>query len=201
MATWRTSPDARTHPALPAVRAARRRLGLDVSPAVDSVMRWQTSWRYDPRGASLADRHYSRLTPGSPGFVGSGFHLVLITPEGDALWVSFRQPEPTHRFGKDAWMCSMFRNESPHLSSELIREAIAATRHAWGDPPESGMVTFVNADKVRRKRDPGRCFRKAGFKPVGHSGTGLVALRLFPEDFPPAEAAIGQSQSLWGDVA
>lgn len=165
-------------------------------------MRWQTSWRYDPRGAALADRHYSRLTPGAPGFVGSGHNLVLITPAGDALWVSFWQPEPTHHFGKDAWMCSMFRNESPHLSSELVREAIAATRYAWGNPPSSGMITFVNADKVRRKRDPGRCFRKAGFKQVGLTSTGLITLRLEPADFPDPDPAIGHSATLgWEDPA
>src|SRR5262249_9134085 len=42
------------------------------------------------------------------------------------------------------WICTCFRNESPHLSSELIRQAVTATRWFWPDPPEDGMVTFVN---------------------------------------------------------
>lgn len=89
-------------------------------------------------------------------------------------------------------MNSCFRNESPHLSSELILEAIAATRSHWGDPPPLGMVTFVDQNKTRHKRDPGRCYRKAGFTHVGYTKGGLVALQLLPAKMPPAECPLGE---------
>lgn len=92
-------------------------------------------------------------------------------------------------------MCSIFRNESEHLSSELICEAVAATRAVW-TPPELGMVTFVNAAKVRRKRDPGRCYLKAGFQRVGETKGGLIALQLLPEAMPEPQAAIGSQEKL-----
>ena len=53
------------------------------------------------------------------------------------------------------------------------------------------MVTFVDADKTRRKRDPGRCYRRAGFEPVGFTQGGLWALQLLPEAMPPACSPIG----------
>ena len=89
-------------------------------------------------------------------------------------------------------MCSAFRNEAPdkYLSSDLVTQAVAATMSVW-TPPELGMVTFVNRDKTRRKRDPGRCFRKAGFLPDGETKGGLVALRLAPEDMPDPIPALG----------
>lgn len=48
------------------------------------------------------------------------------------------------------------------------------------------MVTFVDTEKVRHKRDPGRCYRKAGWKPCGYTKGGLLALQLLPKDMPQA---------------
>ena len=93
-------------------------------------------------------------------------------------------------------MCTLFRNESPHLSSELIREAVAATRFSWGNPPELGMVTFVDAQRVRRKRDPGRCYLRAGFRRIGTTQGGLVALQLAPVDMPDAVPCLGTQLAL-----
>jgi hypothetical protein len=53
------------------------------------------------------------------------------------------------------------------------------------------MVTFVRADAVRHKRDPGRCFRKAGFAHVGFTEGGLWAFQLLPDAMPEARAPIG----------
>ena len=148
-------------------------------------MNWEMSHRADKRALPIADRHYNRQKIGSPQFVPPGRCLVLLTPRADALWVSswpFAQYVKHDWAG--AWVCSCFRNESEILSSELIREACAVTRWNWGDPPEIGMVTFVNTEKVRKKRDWGRCYLKAGFKNVGHTKGGLVALLLEPKDFP-----------------
>lgn len=59
------------------------------------------------------------------------------------------------------------------------------------------MVSFVDRDKTRRKRDPGRCFRRAGFQPDGETKGGLVALRLPPEAMPEPKAPIGSQVALF----
>ena len=78
----------------------------------------------------------------------------------------------------------------------MIREAIAATRWKWPTVPALGMITFVNRDKTRPKRDPGRCFRRAGFVPCGHTKGGLVALRLDPSEMPTAAVPIGVTHDI-----
>jgi hypothetical protein len=116
--------------------------------------------------------------------------VVLRTPEADAFWVtSWPFAEYVMHEWAGAWMCSAFRNESPHLSSELITEAVAATRSIWPEPPELGMVTFVDPTKIRHKRDPGRCYLKAGFKRIGASKSGKIALQLLPDEMPEAQHA------------
>jgi hypothetical protein len=161
-------------------------------------MRWALSHRADPKALPLADAHYSRQKPGTPQFVPPGRCVVLLAGAPPlALWVSswpFAQ-FVRHAWG-GAWMCSCFRNEGAGLSSELIREAVAATRHVWGDPPPLGMVTFVDRDKTRPKRDPGRCYRRAGFKVCGETKGGLVALQLEPHEMPAAEPAVGSAMLL-----
>lgn len=160
-------------------------------------MRWHRSHRFDRRALPLADRHYNRQKVGSPQFVPPGRNLVLLTSDADALWVtSWPFPEYVRHAWPGAWVCSIFRNESPFLARELIREAVAATLAHYISPPSLGMVTFVNADKVRRKRDPGRCFIKAGFRRVGHTAGGLVALQLRVEDMPTPEAAVTRQRLL-----
>ena len=148
---------------------------------------WHLSNRADPRAAALADKHYNRQKIGAPQFVPPGRCLVLLTEQADAVWVSsFPYPEYVKHAWAGAWVNSLFRNESAVLSSELIREAVAITRWFWSNVPALGMITFVDAAKVRHKRDPGRCYRKAGFRAVGHTVGGLVALQLQPEDMPEA---------------
>ena len=165
-----------------------------------AVSAWQLSHRADPRAAALADRHYSRQKIGSPQFVPPGRCLVLYasTDAGQAYWVtSWPFAEYVRHAWAGAWMCSAFRNEGAGLSSLLIREAVAATRYVYGDPPALGMVTFVDAAKVRQSERPGWCFRKAGFRPVGHTKGGLVALALSPDAMPLAAPARGQQAGLF----
>jgi hypothetical protein len=155
-------------------------------------MNWQLSDRYDPPARAVADRHYNRQKVGSPQFVPPGRCVVLRTPDADAVWVtSWPFAEYVKHAWPGAWVCSAFRNEAPdrYLSSDLVREAVAATLWIWPEPPSLGMVTFVNRDKTRRKRDPGRCFRKAGFVPCGETKGGLVALQLLPTNMPDPEPA------------
>ncbi|WP_432050287.1 hypothetical protein [Verrucosispora sp. NA02020] len=153
---------------------------------------WRRSWRADPRALPLADRHYNRQKIGSPQFVPPGSCVVFLTDHADAVWVT---SNPIARFVKHqwagAWMNSLFRREPEceHLASDLITAAVAATRAHWPDIPDLGMVTFVDPTKTRRKRDPGRCYRRAGFLPVGETKSGLLALQLLPADMPdPLEA-------------
>lgn len=149
---------------------------------------WHTSWRADPRAAALADRHYNRQKVGSPQFVPPGRCVVLRTPEKDAFWItSWPFAEYVKHAWPGAWICSAFRNESGHLSSELIREALAATLSIWPVPPDLGMVTFVDRSKTRPKRDPGYCYLMAGFQRVGKTKGGLIALQLLPDAMPEAE--------------
>lgn len=154
-------------------------------------MLWEISHRFDPRARELADRHYNRRKVGSPQFVPPGRCLVLWRP--GAFWVT---SWPFAEYVRHAWpsalVCSAFRNEDPTtLSSLLIRDALAVTRWRFGEPPPLGMVTFVDPGKVRRKRDLGRCYRRAGFAEVGETKGGLVALQLKPQDFPAAEPPAG----------
>lgn len=160
---------------------------------------WELSHRADPKAAAVADRHYSRQKPGTPQFVPPGRCMVLFleTTVGNAYWVtSWPFAQYVKHGWAGAWMCSAFRNESNWLSSGLVRDAVAATRAFYGEPPALGMVTFVDAGKVRRKRDPGRCFLKAGFKPCGETKGGLIALQLLPDAMPPAAPPRGMQMML-----
>ena len=144
---------------------------------------WRLSHRADPRACAIADRHYNRQKIGSPQFVPPGRCIVLLDHDG-ALWVtSWPFAEYVKHAWAGAWVNSLFRNESRWLSSLLIREAVSITRSIW-DPPPLGLVTFVDAAKVRRKRDPGYCYLKAGFTVAGKTVGGLVALQLLPADMP-----------------
>jgi len=159
-------------------------------------MIWTRSHRRDPRALELADRHYSRQKPGTDQFVKAGSCAVFYaeTRTGRALWVTVRQRYVKHAW-PGAWECALFRNEGAGVSSALIRDAVAATLAHYGAPPAAGMITFVNPSRVRRKRDPGRCFTKAGFRaiaciPARKPEDRLWVLHLAPQDMPsPAPLA------------
>ncbi len=158
--------------------------------------RWQVSHRADRVAVALADRHYNRQHVGSPQFVPPGRNLCFVTNDGLAVWTtSWPFAEYVKHEWAGAWVNSIFRNEGPHLSSELIREAIAASRWTW-QPPELGIVTFVDAGKVRHKRDPGRCYRKAGFHHVGFTKGGLHAFQLLPAEMPEPSQTLNSQMAL-----
>jgi hypothetical protein len=143
--------------------------------------------------------------------------MVLITEDRKAYWAtSWPFAEYVNHYWAGAWICSAFRNEGAGLSSELIRDAVAATRAFYGEPPALGMITFVNPAKVRRKRDPGRCFLKAGFRktPCQHCGgkkcehcewdgqartetERLLVFDMPPDRMPPAAVASDRQGSLF----
>lgn len=162
-------------------------------------MKWALSHRFDKAALPLADRHYNRRKVGSPQFVPPGRNIVLLTECREALWVtSWPFAEFVRHAWAGAWVCSLFRNEGSTLSSELIREAVSATRWVYGDPPALGFITFVNRSKTRSKKNPGYCYLMAGWEPCGRTKGGLHALRLSPDSMPEPEAPLGSQQQLFG---
>jgi hypothetical protein len=160
-------------------------------------MNWQLSYRFDRLALPIADRHYNRQKPGSPQFVPPGRCLVLRCVTGTAVWVtSWPYPEYVRHAWPGAWINSLFRRESGPLASELIREAVAVTRWNWPDTPELGLVTFVDRSKIRHKRDPGRCYLKAGFSMCGETKGGLLAFQMRPENMPEPQVPLGATLTL-----
>lgn len=151
---------------------------------------WHQVKRSDVRARLLADGHYSRQTPGSVDFMSSGRTFVLITLDALAVWGVIENMDPA---GGHRWRCTIFRNERPvHqggvLSSDLIREATTRTHVYWrrhyGGLPSVGLTTEVDPRKTRHKRDPGRCFVKAGWtRRHGITRHGHVVLDA-PEETP-----------------
>lgn len=136
---------------------------------------WMVTHKGDVSCRLLADRHYSRQTAGHPLFTRPGRNLVLRTARGDAVWVTWRGIRDD---GLDAWECTLFRNESKCLSSDMVRWAVVATHAEWGSFPRDGMITYVASDKVR-STNPGCCYKKAGWKRIGESKKrGLILLQL-----------------------
>ncbi|GEL75181.1 hypothetical protein [Myxococcus virescens] len=146
---------------------------------------WLITDKGDPAALALVDGvsvgkapHYSRQQPGTRSFTRNGQNLVFITADALACWVTFR-PTPGKAVrpdGRDVWECALFRNEGPHLSSALIREAVALTCALWGTPPPGGIVTFVRPDKVDSGL-PGYCYRRAGWRRKGASKDGKPMFR------------------------
>lgn len=112
---------------------------LDLLP-VASV--WRNVRRNDVRARELADGHYSRQTPGADEFMSSGRTFVLLAEvDGKrAVWGAIENLDPA---GGRRFRCSIFRNETSLLSSDLVREATALTLDRWrrvfgwsGSPPD-----------------------------------------------------------------
>lgn len=133
----------------------------------------------DPDARELFRRHYSHR-PYADGrdpslFVGPGEKLVMMTPDGRALWV-------WRKFicadGQQGVNCAVFRNEGPQLSSDLIRSADAIADARW---PGERHYTYVNPRRVA-SRNPGWCFMVAGWRRCGT--TRWHRLRIFERPSP-----------------
>lgn len=106
-----------------------------------------------------------------------GETLVLLSRDGGAVWGACCNLDPV---GNLRWRVTIFRRESGPLASELIREATALTFARWrerGGIPPVPLTTEIDPAKTRRKRDPGRCFVRAGWEIVDRNRRGLVVLR------------------------
>ena len=132
---------------------------------------WERVTKFDLRACALADRHYSRRKPGSGQFMPPGQTIVLLSSDEMAVFGWWR-PHPRSGLkamnGYDAWTCTIFRNESPALSSTLILDAEQAMAEERLDIGPDGLLTYVWDSKVRSS-NPGACFKKAGWKRIGRS--------------------------------
>lgn len=123
---------------------------------------------FDPEMAALADRHYSRRTPGARQFCYSGRKLVLRDAAGKVLFV-WMFPEARLRMDAQVgYNCAIFRNESDRLSSKIILEAERWAVERWGP---GRAYTFVDARKVKSS-NPGFCFKAAGWRFAGVTTSG-----------------------------
>lgn len=136
--------------------------------AVDDAV-WSRRGRFDAAAVRIADRHYSREKPGTPQVGGPGYLIVLVTPDELAAWISKRHDPAifegkrtrTSADGFRGFRCALFRNESSHLASDLIRAAVALTEAEWGQSP-FGWMTYVDRSKIASE-NPGYCFKRAGW--------------------------------------
>lgn len=117
----------------------------------------------------------------------SGKTLVLLTADGAAVWGVIENMDPA---GGLRWRCSIFRNEGPHRSSDLIREATDRSYVYWrrrhGGLPGVPLTTEVDPEKTKRKRALARGARQMVFdwhkaarlireRKPGRAGAGLHA--------------------------
>lgn len=131
---------------------------------------------------SLFLRHYTaRESRKIRQFVGPGEKCVLMTEDACALfvWRKFRSDA-----GQTGINCAVFRTEGSTAgrASDLIREA---DRIGWQRWPGERHYTYVDPRKVRHKRDPGRCFLKAGWRLCGVSKKRrLLIFEILPTSAP-----------------
>jgi hypothetical protein len=159
---------------------------------------WRQVKRCDPLARALADRHYPpRRKKGAREFMANGRTFVLLaeTAVADemrrAVWGAIENLEPGNGGGL-RFRCSIFRNEGPWLSSDLVHAATLLTQRRWrrmfGWDESPPLTTEIDPARTRRKRDPGRCFLKAGWFRIGEH-RGLVVLQ--PHRFPTTPATAG----------
>ncbi len=129
----------------------------------------------------MYERHYSRNDKRAMWrprrlFVGPGDKLVLRTGPADAVfvWRKFTDDCIDERTAQrqEGVNCAVFRNESEHLSSGLVRQADAIADAVWTDRRH---YTYVNREKVA-SANPGYCFLRAGWSRCGVTKGGLLVL-------------------------
>lgn len=139
---------------------------------------WFMTKDADPAALAIYLRHYSRRNY-SDGrqpkqFVGPVQKMVLLTADGDALfvWRKFISDD-----GQDGVNCAVFRNEGPIRASVLIEDAVAVAGTRW---PTERLYTYVNPRKIR-STNPGYCFLQAGWRKCGTTKGGLIILETIPQ--------------------
>lgn len=134
---------------------------------------WWLTKESDVDCLALYERHYScyRYADGRKRrqFVGPGEKIVLRTERADAMWVWRYFHDDS---GQEGINCAVFRNESGHQSSRLIRQADQIADVLW---PDRRHYTYVNAAQVK-STNPGFCFIVAGWRRCGVTKGGLIVL-------------------------
>ena len=131
----------------------------------------------DPRAVTLYRRHYSaprlgrlRYHANQRKFCGPGAHMVLLTSDGLGLFVW--RLNLIRQDGQLGMECSVFRNEGPLRSSDLILEA---EELAWCRWPGQRLFTYVWPAKVK-SINPGYCFKCAGWRQCGRNKDGRLII-------------------------
>lgn len=136
---------------------------------------WLPSHHADPRAIALYLRHYSarqyRDNRPRRQFCPPGEKMVLLTEDCRAVFV-WHHPIIERRSGEAGVCCTLFRNESPVLSSTLIREACAVAWQRW---PGERLFTYVRDAKIR-STNPGYCFLMAGWHRCGRNANGRLTI-------------------------
>jgi hypothetical protein len=150
-------------------------------------------WRYVPDGyppaARMYRRHYScyqykdnrRDDPNYANrnlILGPGEKMLLMTPKDNALfgWRKFIDDS-----GQTGVNCAIFRNESEHLASWLIEQAVQLAWQRW---PGERLYTSVNQHAVK-SANPGYCYKKAGWSSCGKTKSkGLLIFELLSGGTP-----------------
>ena len=153
---------------------------LDMFPARFNIglEHWQRTTKFDEQACALADQHYSRRVPGSGQFMPPGQTIVLISRDNAAVFGWWRpHPESGIRSwnGLDGWTCTIFRNQSDMLSSDLIMDAESAIKACGYDCGPDGLLTYVWDSRVRSS-NPGCCFKHAGWHKAGKSADNCKTL-------------------------
>lgn len=134
---------------------------------------WQITNKGDQDLRALADRHYTRDPKmiGNAQFCRPGKTLCLIGRDNKAGFVFWYGKYRRDGF-EGVWENTFFRNESEHLSSELITAALAIFETCrW--PQNADIITYVNPSKIKSS-NPGFCYKKAGFEQCKQTQTHIV---------------------------
>jgi hypothetical protein len=150
---------------------------------------WWLTKDGDHKALELYERHYSKRKYKDGRivrlFCGPGQKIVLRTWDCDALFVWRKFIDASGQKGVN---CAIFRNESSHRSSELIRQADAIADFCW---PSERHYTYVNAARVK-STNPGACYKAAGWTTCGFTKGGLVILERLPVNFENCACQIGR---------
>ena len=135
---------------------------------------WQVIPEGDHRALALLQQHQSlnqyRDHRPRKSARGQAWRLLLATTDGSALLV-WRQSLPTDK--QEGICCSLFRNQSAQLSSELLIQAEAPALELWAQTQR--FYVFINP-KLHQSPNPGYCFKQAGWQYAGRSPRGLHLL-------------------------
>lgn len=168
-----------TRPAVICLSAPKRSAIIPFSPLLppNDTGHWIHAKDGDMRALALFKRHYSyrKYKDGREPklFCGPGQKMVLLTLNCDALFVWRKFISMDNQEGVN---CAVFRNESAILASDLIREACELAWRRW---PGQRLYTYVNPKKVASK-NPGYCFKMAGWQQCGVTKKGLLVFEILP---------------------